>query len=116
MTVCRAFIFLILCIILSSCQTAGVPGTKRESAAEVKGAVKTIAETVSGQEMTDEDVDKLMKDLKNDPEAQSAVKVIQDSLSGEKAGRVKYSPVTGKRYSPHMEYDPETGVKLEYVE
>lgn len=30
------------------------------------------------------------------------------------AGRVKFSPATGKEYPEHMKYDPETGVELKY--
>ena len=109
-------LFLILAVGLMSCQSVKHSQKNNESMADVKEAVKTIAETVSGQEMSDKDVNKLIKDLRTDPEAQSAVKVIKDSLSGDDAGRIKYSPATGKRYAPHLEYDPETGVKLEYVD
>lgn len=107
----RLFVILSFLPFVSGCQTAG-----KESSAEMKQAVKTIAESVSGQELSDKDVNRLMKDLREDPEAQSAVTAIKGSISGEQAGRIKYSPATGKRYAPHLEYDPETGVKLEYVE
>lgn len=106
------FLFILALLpFVGGCQTAG-----KESSADMKQAVKTIAESVSGQDLSDKDVNRLIKDLREDPEAQSAVTAIKESVSGEQAGRIKYSPATGKRYAPHLEYDPETGVKLEYVE
>jgi hypothetical protein len=51
------------------------------------------------------------RQIQTDKEAQSAIQAISGSLEGSDS-HIKYSPVTGKRYSGDMEYDPETGVKL----
>ena len=85
-----------------------------EDRKDVEGAIETIAEAISGKDMTEEEVDQLKDQLRNDSEAQSAIQAITDSVS--EKPRIKYSPATGKRYAPHMEVDPETGVKLEWVE
>lgn len=78
-------------------------------------AMKAVAESITGQKLDDKQLRKLSQDLKNDPEARQAVKMVTESVQGN-APVAKYSPVTGKRYAPNMEYDPETGVKLLPVE
>ena len=110
----RLVFLFFLPLVLLSCATAQAPIAKNETPKEVKRAVKSVAEAMSGKELSDAEVNKLVNDLKTDEEAQSAVKAMTDAVSGEKP-KLKYSPVTGKRYAPHMEYDPETGAKLEWV-
>lgn len=83
----------------------------KETTQEIESALSSVSEAISGQPLTDEQRKSLIRDLKNNKEAQSAVQAITDSMSGQKV-KIKYSPVTGKRYAPNMEYDPETGVKL----
>ncbi len=60
---------------------------------------------MSGKEMSDQDVDKLITDIQTDEEAQSAVNSITNSMDPQNQKRIKYSPATGKRYSPNLEYD-----------
>lgn len=97
--------FFIICIFIAGCASA-------QQKKEERAALKSVAEAVSGQEMTDQDVRRLERQIKNDPEAQSAVKAITDSVQGSGKVVAKYSPVTGKRYSPHLEYEPGTGARL----
>jgi len=73
--------------------------------------LEAVAESYTRKDLSDEEVKILAKDLQTDEEAQSAIKVIADSLEN-KNTNIKYSPVTGKRYSGDLEYDPETGAKL----
>jgi len=95
---------VIICALIIGCAS-----TQKK---EERAALKSVAEAVTGQQMTDKDARKLEQQIKNDPEARSAVKAITDSVEG--SGRVvaKYSPVTVKRYSPHLEYEPGTGARL----
>lgn len=69
---------------------------------------------MAGRELTEEEVEDVIKDIESDEEARSAVETISDFMSA--PARIKYSPATGKRYSADLEFDPETGVKLEYVD
>ena len=110
----RFFIFYFILIICMGCATSQpLPGSSinRE---ETEAALESIAEAISGQELSEEDVKKLKEQIRKDPEAQSAIKVITNSVSGQNQ-RWKYSPATGKRYEPHMEVDPETCVPLKCV-
>ena len=77
-------------------------------------AVKSVIGAVSGQEINDSDLRDLGKQLKKDEEAKTAVEAISESMvnPGE---RVKYCPVTGKRYSSKLEKCPIHGVPLEEV-
>lgn len=105
---------LSLIFFLSGCQSARPMQKEGEAPEDVRRAVGSVVGGMSGRKMSDEDVDKLLKDVQNDKEAQSAINSITNSMDGQK--RIKYSPATGKRYSADLEYDPETGVKLEYVD
>ena len=106
------FFFLSL-VFFSGCASTSNVGSIPDRK-ETEAAIESIAEAISGKELTEEDAKKLKDQIRNDPEAQSAIQAITNSVSGQQ--RFKYSPVTGKRYAPHMEIDPETGVKLEWVE
>lgn len=78
-------------------------------------AFESVVESYVGQNITPEQAERVVQQLKTDKEAQSAVIAIKDGLDPSKV-RVKYSPATGKRYSASMEFCPETGVKLLPVE
>jgi hypothetical protein len=102
--------------LLSSCQSARMPAKSLdESAEDVQRAVGAVAGALGGKAMSEEEVKRLAHDLRTDENAKTAVKSITAAMDPQQPGRVKYSPATGKRYAPHLEYDPETGVKLEYV-
>lgn len=107
----------ILCAaLLSSCQSARMPvKSPDESAEDVQRAVGVVAGALGGKAMSEDEVKRLARDLRTDENTKTAVKSITASMDPRQPGRVKYSPATGKRYAPHLEYDPETGVKLEYV-
>ena len=85
--------------------------SEQENPQEAVSALGEVAESYAGRQLTEEEKRALVKDIQKDPEAQSAVKAIADSMETNTA-KIKYSPATGKRYSADLEYDPETGVKL----
>jgi PBP1b-binding outer membrane lipoprotein LpoB len=53
-------------------------------------------------------------DVYQNPESRSAAEKILGVNADDKPV-VKYSPVTGKHYSGDLEFDPETGARLEVV-
>lgn len=115
----RGSLALILtCFVLPmvSCQTVRPSLNSNENLEDVQQAIGTVAGALSGQPMSKEDVNKLMRDIRTNPDSRSAVESMATTMDPQNRGRVKYSPATGKRYAPHLEYDPETGVRLEYLE
>lgn len=102
------------CLLFAGCSTMQKVEDQREYLKETETAVGAIAEAVTGQKLTDEERKRLEQQIRNDPDAQSAVQAIADSHT--KPMRMKYSPATGKRYAGHLEYDPETGVKLLWLD
>jgi beta-xylosidase len=106
-----------LLFVIWGCSTSSQNLKKAHDQEVMIDAVKTVAESVGGREMSDQDMKNLIRDIRTDPDTRSAVEAIQSAVNPQSDdGRIKFSPATGKRYAPHMEYDPETGVKLEYVQ
>lgn len=105
---------MVLLVSLSSCQTIKTKKHQLEYLNESQEAIGTIAEAVTGRPMTEEEKKALGDQLRRDPDAQSAVESIANSIS--EPVRMKYSPSTGKRYAPHLEYDPETGAQLLWLD
>lgn len=93
---------------------AGLPASTVQQAEDLD-AFRAVAESVAGGGLTDSRIRDLERDIRQDPDTRSAVGMITESVGGKKPA-AKYSPATGKRYAPSMEYDPETGVKLLPVE
>lgn len=105
---------ILLCLLTAGCSTMKKVEDQREYLQETEMAVGAIAEAVTGQKLTEEEKERLEKQMRNDPDAQSAVHAIADAHT--KPLRMKYSPATGKRYAGHLEHDPETGVKLLWLD
>lgn len=100
----------------SGCQTTASPiQAQKESRQEVQDAMTAVAGALSGKQLTKEELRNLEKQLKTDTEARSAVEVITGSVGG-KSPSVKYCPVCGKRYAPHLDLCPDHHVKLKTVE
>lgn len=101
-------------MILAGCQTAPSKNavSSKESGKDVADAVGQVAGALSGQDLTDEQKRKLIKDIQKDKEAQSALKSIAGAMDIKQAA-VKYCPVDGKRYSPDLDTCPVHKVKLE---
>ena len=81
----------------------------------MKEAIGIIAGTLSGQSMSEKQVDDLVHQLRTDEQAQTAVQSIADSFSNEKV-KVKYCPVCGERYAPRFMQCPVHHVDLKFVE
>ena len=106
------WIFICLLFILAGCQT---PAHKpQESQAETVSAMKTMAEGLTNQPMTDAQLKKLAENVSKDPNAQSAIQSINTALSPQHT--VKYCPENGERFSADMTYCPDGKVKLEWVD
>ena len=75
----------------------------------------SIAEAIGGQPLTEEELKSLQKQIREEPQTQSAVQNISDAMSG-KAVAVKYCPVTGKRYAADITVCPVHNVALKLVE
>ena len=88
---------------------AAPPETKAE---QLDAAQKVVGAMAGGRDMTPADMKRVVKDVRTDGSARSAVQKI---IGGAETPVVKYSPVTGKHYSGDLEYDPETGAKLEVI-
>ncbi len=114
------YLFIIMIGLISGCQTIShntkSSSTKNvENKEDISTAMESVAEALSGRELNKEDMRSLGKQIRKDPEAQTAIKAITDSMSGS-GFKVKYCPKTGKRYAPHLEMCPEHNVELLPVE
>jgi len=97
-----------LAAVLTSCSSSKglVNSEGGETTKEAVSAMGVVAGSYMGKPMTEEEIQQKAKEIDADPEARSAIEAITS------APQIKYSPVTGKRYSADMEYEPETGAKL----
>ena len=104
-------------IVLIGCQTApkAPVNQKVESVQDVLSAVGTVAQGITNQPMTGQDIKNLAAQVQKDPQAQSALKAVNTSFNIQDTG-VKYCPKDGKRFSSRLEYCPEHKVKLKPVE
>jgi len=105
----------VLCIFsVAGCQAALKIGADQKTEEGSLDALSSIAGAVSGKNITQNELKTLGRQLRKDPEAQSAVKAITDSLNGGKR-IIKYCPVGGERYAPNMTVCPAHNVKLEML-
>ncbi len=74
------------------------PQAPAESTQEVVTAIEQVLGSVSGKPVSQKDLEKLDKEIRSDPQAKSAVKAMQDSISG-KGSVIRFCPVDGQRYS-----------------
>ncbi len=108
-------LLLSVVFLISGCATASSVRNENETTEEAQSALSAVAGALSGKTLSEEDLRNLEKQIKEDEEAQTAIQVITESVGG-KAHVVKYCPVTGRRYAPHMEQCPEHQVHLEIVD
>jgi len=109
------FYSVLLMVYLCGCQSTSSIKTSNETNQDVKEALGSIAEAISGKPLSDEEKQDLEAQIRKDKDAQRAVQSITESMDST-SKRLKYSPATGKRYAPHLTTDPETGVPLEWLE
>jgi len=117
--VCSLLLGMLFLSFLCACSTTKSKETsaqkQSESIKNQKSALMAVVGSISDKELSEKDLKKIVKDLKNDEEAQSAINSIKDSLGRDQV-KVKYCPITGKRYAPRIRQCPEHGVDLEWVE
>ena len=85
-----------------------------ESPQEVQSALKSMTEALSGQNMTDAELQQLGRQWARNAEVRNAVESVTGALSGQRSA--KYCPVDGKRFSPDIERCPYCGAMLLNVE
>lgn len=109
------FIFIFCSVLLSGCQTMAPVQHKTESREDVQEALSVVAGALSGKKLSEEELRDLVKQIRTDEDAQSAIQAITESVGGQ-APVAKYCPVTGRRYAPHLEVCPEHNVELKTVD
>ncbi len=106
---CLLFVFCCF-----GCKTV-TPRSETETNSEVKKAIGLVAGALSGQSMSDDEVDVLVGQLRTDEQAQTAVQSITDSFKPENV-QVKYCPIDGERYAPRIIQCPIHHVDLRFVD
>ncbi len=112
----QCVIFLCLLVFVMGCKTLVKTPLQNdeESIGDVTTAVGSIAEAISGQDLTQEELDDFEKRLMHDKETQEVVGVITQTISSDQP-IAKYCPVTGKRYAAKFDRCPEHNVELKPV-
>ncbi len=110
----RILISIIASLMVVGCQTAPARKTShaKESNKEMLNAVGEVAGVLAGQELTDEQKKKFVRDIQKDKDAQSALRSIAGAMDIKQAA-VKYCPVDGKRYSHDLQICPVHKVELQ---
>lgn len=88
---------------------------KTESRDDIEKSLQSVTGALSGQNVSEEDLRALSRDVQKDPSTRSAVEAVTGAVSGQSAA-VRYCPVDGKRFSPTLKFCPEHGVELKDVE
>ncbi len=88
---------------------------QREDLPQQRKDLESVASAMSGHEVNQQDLKKVVQDLKNDKDSRSAVESVSNSLGGQGLD-VKYCPVNGKRFSARLKLCPQHNVPLLPVE
>ena len=106
---------MLLMLMCAGCQTAAPVKVQENSTEEMEKTLGAVAGAVTGKKLSVEDVKNLEKQLKTNKEARSAVESITHSLEG-RPNKIKYCPLTGKRYGSNMTICPEHGEELKMLD
>jgi hypothetical protein len=104
---------LMFIVCFCGCQTT-VPQKPKPSRAETVSALTTMTQGLTNKPFTEADLKNLSDQVRNDPQAQSAIRSINTALSPQHT--VKYCPEDGERFSADMIWCPDHKVKLEWVD
>ena len=100
----------------AGCQTVhSTKAAQAKSEEEARQSLRSVAGAVRGKPLTDEELKVLSRELKDDPQARSAVEAITGSVSKNQQA-VKYCPVDGKRYAAYLKECPEHHVPLKELD
>lgn len=82
---------------------------------ESAAAMKIVAESLSGKELSDQDLKKISHDIKTDEQAQSAIATVTGAISSPLLiGH--YCPVDGERFSRRVKICPKHHIPLKELE
>ena len=112
-TICLIF------LVFGCSHTQPSPGTARQTGAgggqeNVTTALQAVVGGVSGQEVQEQDLRGLIRQVQKDEEARSAVESISEAV-GQTPPVVMYCPLCGGRYSPELKLCPIHNVPLKTV-
>jgi hypothetical protein len=110
-----ALMTLFIILSLSGCHTTSPIQGRKETREDVKDALSAVAGALGGKPLDEKALRNLEKQVRTDEDAQTAIRAITESVGG-KTPAVKYCPVTGRRYAPHLEICPEHGVELKTLD
>ncbi len=110
--------FLIVCGLVCTGCAAGAPakrgsGQPAETPAQQMAAAQKVMGAMAGKEVSREDLKRVAADIQTNEDSRNAVNKI---IGVQSPMVIKYSPVTGKHYSGDLEFDPETGARLEILQ
>lgn len=104
-----------LVLFIYGCRTIPSEQTDKQLRDEAVQSLGTVASAISGKEITEDDLRDLNKQIRNDEEAKQAVDSITDALTGENTV-IKYCPIDGARFAPHIQKCPEHNIDLEILQ
>lgn len=104
---------VVFLVCLLGCQTAKAPSQGMSQTGD-KEMLKSVASALGGKDLTDEEMKALIKGVKNDKEAQSAIESISNSLDSEKR-QIQYCPLDGERYAARLTVCPKHSVELKLL-
>lgn len=103
---------------ITGCATVLPPSSSQKQSPDQEesvSALRSVGEAVSGRSLSEEELRDVARQIQSDPQARDAVETITENLTGAKR-KVKYCPVCGKRFSPHLTICPEHQVELKEIE
>ena len=110
------YFFLFLCLIFVwGCAHTARKKNSLETSQEIESALQGVTGALAGQNISDEDLRDLARDIQTNKETKAAVESISQSL-GVQNSNVKYCPVDGKRFDASVNECPEHHVPLKNVE
>ena len=107
-------VLLVCCVLfLPACsqQAVQVKSPVAETRQDQIEALQDVVGAVSGQPVSEQELRDLVREVRRDEDARSAVEAVSSAMSGQ-ALDVKYCPVTGKRYSSRLTVCPVHKVPL----
>ena len=111
----KFFLPLLIFIFLYGCQTFQHKDLSKEKISQEENDLRSVAGSVGGGPLTEEEFKNLKKQAQSNPEAQSAVESIKNSWQKNKQN-IKFCPVDGERFSATVTTCPTHGVELKNLQ
>lgn len=107
------FFFGFICVVLlNGCVTTD----KKKSVSsrqDVEASIEAVVEAVSGQDISPDEMQKLKKQIRKDPQTRQSIQTISEVYTGSHI--IKFCPVDGRRYSSSIINCPDHEVELEIL-